>query len=146
MAKSILSASLFDGLNIEHVSRMIATIGDPNGQYNGWIGMYAMDISNTAFGSIYIKTTGTRAVPSNTGWSRLLDDISTQTIAGEKRFSALTIFNNVVDINTTIGQLIVPRMTTVQRDALLIVNGSVIYNTTTNKMQAVEAGVWVNLI
>lgn len=41
----------------------------------------------------------------------------------------------------------VPRLTTDQRDALIdVVNGQLIYNTTTDKFQGYEAGNWVNLI
>jgi hypothetical protein len=43
--------------------------------------------------------------------------------------------------------IFVPRITTVQRDALQnVVNGQFIYNTTTEKFQGYEAGAWVNLV
>lgn len=44
---------------------------------------------------------------------------------------------------TSEGALIVPRMTTVQRDALTAVNGMIIYNTSTNEFNFYENGVWV---
>jgi hypothetical protein len=41
----------------------------------------------------------------------------------------------------------VPRITTAQRNALQnVINGQLIYNTTTNKFQGYEAGSWQNLI
>ena len=48
-----------------------------------------------------------------------------------------------LDIVSTDGALIVPRMTTAQRGALSSVNGSIIYNTSTNKFNFYESGTWV---
>ncbi len=50
-----------------------------------------------------------------------------------------------LDISSTSGALIPPRMTTAQRDGLASQNGSVIYNTTTNKMNFRENGAWVEV-
>lgn len=48
------------------------------------------------------------------------------------------------EFTSTTGAVIVPRMTTTQRDALgAAANGAVIYNTTTNKMNFRENGAWV---
>lgn len=48
------------------------------------------------------------------------------------------------EFTSTTGALIVPRMTTAQRDAMgAVANGAVIYNTTTNKMNFRENGAWV---
>lgn len=51
-----------------------------------------------------------------------------------------------VEINTTTGALLLPRLTSTQRDNLTAVNGMLIYNTTTNKFQGYENGAWANLI
>ena len=49
-----------------------------------------------------------------------------------------------LDVTSTTGAFVPPRMTTTQRDALSSPpNGSVIYNTTTNKMNFRENGAWV---
>lgn len=48
-----------------------------------------------------------------------------------------------LDVTSTTGALIVPRMTTAQRDALTAVNGMIIYNTTTNEFNFYENGAWV---
>ena len=48
-----------------------------------------------------------------------------------------------LDVNSTTGAFIVPRMTTTQRDALTAVNGMIIYNTTTNQFNFYENGAWV---
>ena len=50
-----------------------------------------------------------------------------------------------LDITSTTGALLFPRMTSAQRDALTAANGMVIYNTTTDKVQARAAGAWVDL-
>jgi hypothetical protein len=43
--------------------------------------------------------------------------------------------------------IFVPRITTAQRDLLInVVNGQLIYNTSTNKFQGYENGAWVNLV
>jgi len=42
--------------------------------------------------------------------------------------------------------VILPRLTTTQRDSLTPVNGMMIYNTTLAKFQGYEAGAWANLI
>lgn len=43
--------------------------------------------------------------------------------------------------------IFVPRLTTEQRDSLRnVVNGQLIYNTSTNKFQGYEANAWANLI
>jgi hypothetical protein len=44
------------------------------------------------------------------------------------------------------GVFQLPRLSSVERDALTVVSGSVIYNTTLNKFQGYENGVWVNLV
>ena len=48
-----------------------------------------------------------------------------------------------LDVSSTTGALIVPRMTTSQRNALTAVNGMIIYNTTTNQFNFYEASAWV---
>lgn len=48
-----------------------------------------------------------------------------------------------LDVSSTTGAFIVPRMTTAQRDALTAVNGMIIYNTDTDQFNFREAGAWV---
>jgi hypothetical protein len=48
-----------------------------------------------------------------------------------------------LDITSTAGAFIVPRMTTAQRNALASVNGMIIYNTSTNQFNFRENGAWV---
>lgn len=48
-----------------------------------------------------------------------------------------------LDISSTTGALIVPRMTTEQRDALTAVNGMIIYNISDDQFNFYENGAWV---
>ncbi len=48
-----------------------------------------------------------------------------------------------LDVSSTTGALIVPRMTTAERDALTAVEGMIIYNITTGEFNFREGGVWV---
>ena len=47
-----------------------------------------------------------------------------------------------LDIGGTTGALLVPRLTTTERNALTAVNGMIIYNTTDNQMQGRINGAW----
>lgn len=51
----------------------------------------------------------------------------------------------VLDLTSTTGALLVPRMTTTQKNALSAVNGMIVYNTTTNKFEGYQGGGWINL-
>lgn len=48
-----------------------------------------------------------------------------------------------LDVSSTTGGFIVPRMTTTERDALIAVNGMIIYNLTDNQFYFYENGAWV---
>ena len=53
--------------------------------------------------------------------------------------------DGIMELLGTVGALLVHRLTTAQRNALAAVNGMIIYNTTTNRIEAYEAGAWVDL-
>lgn len=48
-----------------------------------------------------------------------------------------------LDIASTTGALLIPRMTTTQRNALTAANGMGIYNTTSGQFEKYQAGAWV---
>ena len=50
-----------------------------------------------------------------------------------------------LEISSTVGAVLLPRMTTTQRDALTAVNGMLIYNSSNNVLEAYENGSWVNI-
>ena len=49
-----------------------------------------------------------------------------------------------LDISSTTGALLIPRMTTTQRNALTATDGMIIYNTTTTAFNFYEDGAWVS--
>lgn len=51
----------------------------------------------------------------------------------------------LLELDSTTGALLLPRMTTGQRDALGAVNGMLIYNSTNNKIEGYENGAWVDI-
>jgi len=50
-----------------------------------------------------------------------------------------------MEISSTSGGFLLPRMTTAQRDALTVANGMMIYNTTTGKIQGYQSGAWADM-
>jgi len=52
----------------------------------------------------------------------------------------------ILELSSTTGALLLPRMTTAQEGALTAANGMIIYNTSTNKVRVYEGGAWANVI
>lgn len=50
-----------------------------------------------------------------------------------------------LEISSTTGALLLPRMTTTERNALTVANGMMIYNTTTGKIQGYQSGAWADM-
>ena len=50
------------------------------------------------------------------------------------------------EVNSTTGAVLLPRLTTAERNNLTAINGMIIYNSTDNKFQGYEGGAWANLI
>jgi hypothetical protein len=109
-------------------------------------------------------STGNVAVGTNLpGVSRLLSKGSTTTSAGnsfeaqDSSGNTLFVVRNdgkigiggapdtygALDIQSATGALILPRMTTAQRDAMTPKNGMIIYNTSTNQFNFYENSSWV---
>ena len=60
-------------------------------------------------------------------------------------FSSTLQVNNALTVTSTTAALILPRMTTTQRNALTAAVGMIIYNTTDSKFQGYAGSSWVNL-
>ena len=66
----------------------------------------------------------------------------TQIMVGQ---NATPASSAALEISSTTGALLMPRMTTAQRDALTGVNGMLIYNTSTSRFEGYCVGAWVSL-
>ena len=107
---------------------------------------------NTAFGN-YSFTAGRRAKANHNGtfvWADSTDEDFAST--GDNQFLVRASGGvgigtdspqGALDVSSTTGAFIVPRMTEAQRDALTAVNGMIIYNTTDNQFNFYENGTWV---
>ena len=51
----------------------------------------------------------------------------------------------LLELSSTTGALLLPRMTTVQKNALAAVNGMMVYDTNLNVVAAYENGAWIDL-
>jgi DNA-binding beta-propeller fold protein YncE len=63
------------------------------------------------------------------------------------RLSAETdtvLVSSGLEVQTTTGALVIPKMTTTQRNALTAVNGMMVYNTSTNAFNKRENGAWAS--
>lgn len=65
--------------------------------------------------------------------------------SGRVGINGLPATSCALEIDGTTGAVLLPRLTTGQRDALTPINGMIIYSTTNNAIEAYENGSWVNL-
>lgn len=134
VGQAVLSGNTTGGYNTA-VGRNALWV-NTTGTYNTTIG-YEANVSAggltnaTAIGANAVVGASNALVLGGTGANAVKVGIGTTTPQG------------ALDVVSTTGALIVPRMTTVQRDALTAVNGMIIYNTTTNQFNFREGGVWV---
>ena len=125
------------------------------GQRNITSGLYASipgGLSNTAAGS-YSFAAGRRAKANHAGTFVWADQTDADFASGGNDQFLIRASGGVgigttspegaLDVSSTTGAFIVPRMTTAQRDALTPVNGMIIYNTTANQFNFYENGAWV---
>ena len=67
-------------------------------------------------------------------------------ITGVASIGGSAVTSALLTLTSTTGALLIPRMTTTQRNALTATDGMVIYNTTTAALQCYQSGAWVSLI
>jgi hypothetical protein len=125
-----------------------AGYANTTGYYNTFIGNYAGGQNVTGSMNVFL---GYYAGYNETGSNKLYIDNSTTTtplIWGDFSADSVRIHGDLnvtgaLDVSSTSGALIVPRMTTTQRDNLPTIDGSIVYNTTTNEFNFRENGAWV---
>ncbi len=59
--------------------------------------------------------------------------------------NVITSSSVALEVDSTTKAILNARMTQAQRDLLTAINGMILYNTDTDKLQVYAAGVWVNL-
>jgi hypothetical protein len=72
----------------------------------------------------------------------IIDDSNNVSGAATAAIGGALVTSTVLTLTSTTGALLLPRMTTTQRDALTATDGMVLYNSTTNKVQVRENGAW----
>jgi hypothetical protein len=82
---------------------------------------------------------GTSTIIENTGGGALVINPT----SGNVGIGGAPATSAKLDITSTTGALLVPRMTTSERDALTAVDGMIVYNTTTAAFNKRQAGAWV---
>ena len=79
---------------------------------------------------------------NNVADNRILTSVNSNTINGEAN---LTFDGSTLNVSSTTGGVVIPRMTTTQRNSISAVNGTMIYNTTDNAFQFYQDGSWALL-
>lgn len=129
-------ATNYTGLNVLGLLLGVNKFG--SGTINNYFGLIINSGSGIATGSFgaYIKDSVAIAK------SLLIAD----TLSGS--LSAPTTPNafGLIDMQSTTKTLILPRMTTTQKNAMTPVNGMLVYDSTLNKFQGYENSAWVSLI
>ena len=79
---------------------------------------------------------------NNAADNRILTGVNGTTMQGEAN---LTFDGSTLNVNSTTGGVVIPRMTTTQRNSITATNGTMIYNTTDNAFQFYQNGSWALL-
>jgi len=132
----------YDDDGSDYTRITLNSIGPPNQYTNRQ--MLSLHSGTTATGvcSLYTFASGTGVVPNlniytweNSNQLYLKND-------GNVGIGTTPATSGALDISSTTGALIVPRMTTVQMNALTAINGMIIYDITLTKFMFYENGTW----
>lgn len=86
--------------------------------------------------------------PGTTTWGVYMEPVCHNFMAGDLKIGGTDVVSNssvALEIESTTKALLNARMDTTQRDALTAINGMLLYNTSTDKLQVYAAGAWVDL-
>lgn len=122
---------------------LITSVNDIAGGTTGIVDVF---VANTSSSTDPINGTLTAIVNRNLfGIRNFVTQVVTVKANGAVGFGTTAPATSaLLDLTSTTGALLVPRMTTTQKNALTAVNGMVVYDTTLAKFQGYEAGVWNN--
>jgi hypothetical protein len=141
------TVTAMSGFRVKSISPTLGTDLMTGGTITNW---YGVKIDDPTSGPTYSNAPEAIHIDAFTPTSigvRQVDTAMTNRFAGRTMFGAdsAPATSAAVEISSTTGALLLPRMTTTQRDALTAANGMVIYNTTTATIQGYQAGAWGNL-
>lgn len=159
-AGALSVASVSASGQIAGATAVIGTINGPLRGTTGNVGTGPTALGSEVSGTLPIANGGTNSAAALTG-SKLLRSSatalveSTVTDDGAGNLAAVTSLvagggaltaGAALEVNSTTKTFLLPRMTAAQRDALAAApNGSLIYNTDSNKVQARENGAWLDI-
>jgi hypothetical protein len=127
--------------NIDFITGAVTAVNDTN------LRMRITSAGNVNIGGNYASTTNTLQVTGNVaiGYTTAAPTNGLIVNGNVGIGTATPATSAILDLTSTTGALLLPRMTTTQRDALTAVNGMILYNTTTNTTEARQDGAWVDL-
>lgn len=103
------------------------------GDTTGWAGRYTM-----AFGPA-------DSSPDILIWRRAANTLSVEIARLLIGANDVPATDALLELRSTVGALLVPRMTTAQRNALTPIDGMIIYNSTTGALEGYQSAAWAAL-
>jgi len=98
-----------------------------------YVGKMTVDVTGSGGGDITLNSAAD---------NRIITGVNGTTLQGE---SNLTFDGSSLTVTSTTGGVVIPRMTTAQRNSVSATNGMMIYNTSTNAFQFYQNGSWALL-
>lgn len=144
-----MNTSSFDGIRAwgsTATANNITAIGNIiTGTYNKGLHCFSNADTIVAIGNNFRKaTTAAIDLPSATVINTIANIGATNSITSGTMFGSVSAPNAAaaIEISSTTKGLLLPRMTTTQRNAITAVAGLVIFNTTTTKMECYDGATW----
>lgn len=153
----VIPDTFASGLNVSPIAIFEARLADGTAGSGGYIGFRQVDAGNSVTTADAARIAAIHEVADlNQGNTGLAFYTSPSAGAATERMridrsgrvgigATAPATSAILEIASTTGAVLLPRMTTTQRDALTAVNGMILYNSTTDKLQGRAAGAWVDL-